>query len=142
MKDEKLHGSSTEPSTKSTHVIPVIHEQMHVHKELVETGKVHIRKTVTEQTAGADIPVMHEEYDIKRVPVNKIYESPPPALSYEGETMVIPVIREVIEVIKRYEVVEEVRVTKKAVTETERHEMKLRVEEVHVERRSTSDHQR
>ena len=115
-------------------IIPVVEEQVHIDKQVVESGSVRITKVVSEQEVPIDIPLMHEEHDIKRVPINQYVESAPPPVRYEGDTMIIPVVREVLTVQKRLLVVEELHVTKSQVQTQESQQVTLRKEEVRVER--------
>ena len=85
---------------------------MVVTKEIVETGKVHIRKRVTEEEATINLPLIQEGYHIERVPGKKDLLTQYPAIRYEGDNMIVPVVREVLVVEKRYEVLEEVHVIK------------------------------
>jgi stress response protein YsnF len=112
--------------------IPVVREEIEVGKELVESGKVRIIKHVREEKEVARLPLMSEEYEVKHVPVNRIVDTPPPALQQNGETMIIPVIREVV--VKKYEIVEELHVTRKVYETIEAHEFILRKEEIEVKR--------
>jgi uncharacterized protein (TIGR02271 family) len=125
------------PSNRRQIVIPVIQEQVKVDKQSVETGKVQIRKTVTEELADVNIPVIEESYKVERIPVNKVVDTPPEAVRYEGDTMIIPVLREVVVVQKRYEIVEEVRLTKTK-TETEfNQQVRLKKENISIDRTSS-----
>jgi len=74
---------------------------------------------------------MHEEVEVEKVAVNQFVESGP-EVRYEGDTMIIPVLREVMEV--RMLLVEELRVTKRKVESNDSQELTLRREEVTVER--------
>lgn len=134
--DERLLTSTSAEVRKSLHTIPVIHEHLQVDKELIETGKVKISKTVHEHQETVDIPLMSEEVSVERIPVNEYLQntSPTPAVRYEGETMVIPIVKEVLFVEKRLMLVEEVRVTKKQIHNTETQEVTLRREEVNISR--------
>lgn len=114
--------------------ITVIEEKYSVEKKLVETGKVRIAKTVHEHETDVTIPLMHEEFDIERVPVNQYMPTQPPPVRYEGDVMIIPVIREVMVVEKRYELLEEVRITKRKVETQETQKVTLLKEEIHIER--------
>jgi uncharacterized protein (TIGR02271 family) len=107
---------------------------LHVDKKWVETGKVNISKKVTEHEETIDVPLSHEEVNIERVEVNKYIETLPPPVRYEGETMIIPVLREVV--VKRVLLVEELRVTKKDVQTQEKKQVTLKKEEVNIERTS------
>jgi uncharacterized protein (TIGR02271 family) len=132
-KAEQQPGQGSNPS--EVQVIPVIHEHAVVHKEVVETGKVHIRKSVTTEDVRITLPIINESYDIEHVPVeSRILDTPPPPVRYEGEVMIIPVLKEITVVQKKYEVVEELRITRR-VTETPMvQEITLRKEHIHVER--------
>src|SRR6476661_6041401 len=109
MDETRQHGpeATRQQAAEAGQVIPVLQEQVTVGKRLVETGKVHISKKVTEDQTTVSIPLMQEAYDVERVPVNQVVDTPPPALRYEGETAIIPVLREVLVVQKRYEITEE-----------------------------------
>ncbi|WP_336719312.1 YsnF/AvaK domain-containing protein [Paraflavisolibacter sp. H34] len=124
----------SERRDEPSRVLPVVEEQLRVDTKVVETGKVHISKTVSENDISVTVPLQHEVYDIERVPVNQIVDAPPPAFFHEGDTMVIPVVREVL--VKRYEVVEEVRVTKRRMERDETVQTTLLREDVTVERRN------
>ena len=80
---------------------------------------------------------MHEQYDVERVPVNQVVDTPPPAMRYEGDTTIIPVLREVLVVQKRYEITEEIRITRRRTENTETQNISLRKENVHIERTGT-----
>jgi uncharacterized protein (TIGR02271 family) len=112
--------------------IPVIEEEIHVDKRIVEKGRVRIVKNVHEEEVTVDVPVVEDEMDIERVPVNKFVDTPPPAVRHEGDTMIIPVLKEVIE--KRIMVVEELRITRRQTHSNAPQQVTLRKEEVHVDR--------
>ncbi|GAB4025577.1 hypothetical protein GCM10028809_06960 [Spirosoma gilvum] len=113
--------------------IPVIEEQILLEKQVIETGTVRIQKQVTEEAQAVDISVFQEEVTVNHVAVYQYVDSPPP-VRYEGETMIIPVLREVLVTEKRLLLVEEVHVTKRHITRQETQEEILRKEEITVER--------
>ena len=115
-------------------VIPVMQEQVTVGKRMVETGKLRISKKVTEDQTSVSIPLVQEQYDVERVPVNQVVDTPPAAMRYEGDTTIIPVLREVLVVQKRYEIIEEIRITKHRSENTETQNVTLRKEDVQIER--------
>ena len=94
-------------------VIPVIQEQIMVGKRQVETATVEITKTVTEGPEPVHVVVAHDETSVERVPVNRFVEKAP-EIRYDGDTMIIPVMKEVAVVEKKLMLVEELRVTKKS----------------------------
>ena len=120
-----------QPGNDQTRVIPVIEEQVLIGKKLVESGSVRVSKRVSEEKITVNMPLMHEEVDVEKVSVNQFVESAP-EVRYEGDTMIIPVLREVVEV--RLFLVEELRVTRRRIETQHHQELTLRKEEVTVER--------
>jgi uncharacterized protein (TIGR02271 family) len=114
-------------------VIPVVKEELRVGKRVVETGRVRVHKTVSEREEVIDEPLMREEYDVERVPVDEFVDGPV-GPRYEGETLVVPVLEEVLVVEKRLVVREELRITRRRTEERRPQHVKLLSEEVSVER--------
>ncbi|MBF8964538.1 YsnF/AvaK domain-containing protein [Pontibacter sp. FD36] len=115
--------------------IPVIEEQVRVDTEVRETGNVHIAKEVHREDVDLDLPIIHEEAEIERVEINQYVDTPPPPVRYEGDKMIIPVLKEVLVVEKRLLVVEEIHVTKRRTEEHDKQHVELRREEIRVERK-------
>lgn len=113
--------------------IPVIEERLQVDKQLVETGRLLVSKVVKEEERMITTPLIHEEFSVERVNVNQ-YVDVAPAVRYEGDVTIIPVVKEVVVVETRLVLVEEVRITKRQVTTTDTQRVTLRQEEVTVER--------
>jgi uncharacterized protein (TIGR02271 family) len=121
-------------SEQKANVIPVIEEVLKVDKEVIETGRIHIRKEVTKEDIRMEIPVINESYAVEKIPVkNQIFDQPP-TIRNEGDTMIIPVIKEVAEVIIRYEVTEEIHVTKNKAFTPKTQQVTLKKEKVIIER--------
>lgn len=115
-------------------VIPVIEEQLIVDKRVVEKGRVRISKKVRETDETVNIPLIQENVQVERIPINQYVAEPPPPVRYEGNVMIIPVLREVVVVEKRLVLVEELRVTKQHTQTQETQKIRLRKEEVDVKR--------
>ncbi|GAB3303958.1 YsnF/AvaK domain-containing protein [Hymenobacter tenuis] len=115
-------------------VLPVIEEQAVVRREVVETGRVFVTKTVQQHEETVQLDLLHDEVQVERVPVNTFVPDGAtlPGVRYEGDTMVIPVVREVV--VKRMLVVEELHITKHQVPTQESHTVVLRQEVVQVNR--------
>ncbi len=120
------------PDEKIT--IPVLEEQLKISKRLIETARVKLSKTVNERTETLEVPLKEDEIVIKRVPKNELIETMPAASRYEGDVMIIPVLKEVAVIEKRIMLVEEIHVSKKQIEKTETREVTLRKEEVKVTR--------
>jgi uncharacterized protein (TIGR02271 family) len=114
-------------------VLPVIVEALDVRKRTVETGRVRIHKTVHAREVLVDEPLLREEVAIERVPINRVVEGPIP-VRYEGDTMIISLLEEVLVVDTRLLLKEEVHITTRR-TETHTPErVTLRHEDVTIER--------
>ena len=117
-------------------VVPVVEEELRVGKRVVETGRVRIHKTVHEHEEVVDEPLMREEYDVERVPIDEFVDGPV-GPRHEGETLVVPVLEEVLVVEKRLVVREELRITRRRTEERRPQRVTLLSEEVSVERTDT-----
>ena len=121
-------------------VLPVLAEALDVRTRRVETGRVRIHKTVHEREVLVDEPLLREEVVIARVPINRVVEGPIP-VRYEGETMIVSVLEEVLVVETRLLLKEEVHITTRR-TETHTPErVTLRREDVTIERVDLERHE-
>ena len=114
-------------------VIPVLEERLEVGKREVETGRVRVRKRVSEQEQTVDEPLLADEITIERVAINRFVDRAEPA-RVEGDTTVIPLHEERLVVERRLVLREEVRITKHRVERRAPERVTLRREEVTVER--------
>ncbi len=73
-----------------------------------------------------------EEIEVRRVPVNRDLDAPV-AVRYEGETMIVPVVEEVLIVKKQLRLKEEIHIIRKQTVQRHQEEVLLRREEVIVE---------
>jgi uncharacterized protein (TIGR02271 family) len=113
-------------------VLPVIEETLEVQKRQTEGGHVRIAKTVSEREVVVDEPLMQEHVEVNRVVVNQVVDAVPP-IRYEGDTMIIPILEEVVVVDVRLMVREEVHIIRRREQIHEPQRVVLRREEVHVE---------
>ena len=114
-------------------VIPVVTEELVVGRQAVETGRVRVTKVVHEEQETVDQPTVTEEVVVERVPVNPFVEAAP-APRQEGDTLVLPVLEEVVVVQRKLLLKEEVRVTKRRTESRQPQTVNLRREEVKIER--------
>jgi uncharacterized protein (TIGR02271 family) len=121
-----------ETSNRET-VVPVMREELDVQKRVVETGRIRVSKKVETTESVVDEPLLHEAYDIQKVPVNRIVEEAPKP-RYDGDTLVLPVLEEVLIVEKRLVLREELRITPKREEVRDPQTHSLRREHVEVER--------
>ncbi|MEO8854065.1 MAG: DUF2382 domain-containing protein [Ginsengibacter sp.] len=127
-------GENERPHCEEPIVIPLIKEFLKVDKKIVETGKIHIKKRIVNEEKDINIPLQSESYDIERIPVKNNLFDEPPQVRNEGNKMIIPVVKEVLEIKKRYEVTEEIHVTKTLTVTPHTEKVTLKEEKVSVER--------
>ncbi|MBZ2209696.1 YsnF/AvaK domain-containing protein [Massilia soli] len=107
--ESKSAGASTARLT-----VPVHQEELHVGVRTVDTGRgVRVHKTVGEHGQLIEETLMHDEIDVRHVPVDKIIAlSDAPASRYEGDTLIVPVLEEILVVEKRLRIKEEIHITR------------------------------
>ena len=121
---------------KQSVVIPVAREEVSVSRDVVETGVVDVRKVVRERVEVIDEPMLHDEVDIERVPINRAVDALQPPRQ-EGDVLVIPVYEEVVTVQRKWVLKEEVRLRRREVQARHREQVVLREEQALVERRAS-----
>lgn len=119
-------------------VIPVMAERLDVSRRVTETGTVRLRKVVQEREELVEQPLTRETVSVERVPVNRVVDGPV-APRQEGDTLILPVLEEVLVVERRLVLKEEVRVVRTRVTEPTSQRVTLRTEEIVVERDGDAD---
>lgn len=123
---------------EDTLVVPVVAEQLDVSKRRVETGGVRVRKIVHEREEIIDEPLIREEVQVKRVPINRVVEGPIP-VRHVGNTMIISLLEEVLVVEKRLMLKEELHITREEVETYKPQRVRLRTEEAAIERVGASE---
>ena len=132
-KQTSLQQEASSRTAPEDTVVPIVQEELHIGKQKVETGWVRLTKTVQEREVMVSEPSMQEDIQIERVPVNR-WLTEPASVRYEGDIMIIPVMEEVPVVEKRLRLKEELRVTKRQITTQRTEPVRLRTEEVQMER--------
>jgi uncharacterized protein (TIGR02271 family) len=127
-----MEQQTHEPNT----IIPVIEEQLHISKVWQETGRVQVSKTVTEEAVDYNVPVNQEEVIMERKPINQYVDTAPAASRYEGDTLIIPVLKEVLVVEKKLMLVEELHIRKRNTEQIITGSETLRKESVEINRSS------
>jgi len=111
--------------------VPVVEETLVPVTRWQEAGALEVRKTVRTETQELDVPVRYEEATIERVPLNRVLaQGEALAPRQEGDTWIVPVVREEVVVVKQQVLVEELRITKQVRTTTQHIAEQVRREEV------------
>lgn len=115
-------------------VIPVVEERLKIRRRTVETGRAtRVRKVVREHCQELELPTVHEDVHVERVPVGRRVAGPLDSWE-EGDVLVIPVVEERLVVRTEYVLREEIRVSRRRRTERSVHAVTLRREVAIVER--------
>lgn len=124
-------------SEVETVAIPVIEEELSLHRETVETGRVRVRTVPSERSVAIDEPLHRSDVVVERTPIDREI-SGTPDVREEGDTLIVPVVEE--RLVKRLFLVEEVRLTRRASTQHFEQTVNLRSQQVVVEREDESGH--
>jgi uncharacterized protein (TIGR02271 family) len=123
----------TVTSDQGALVIPVVEEQLKVGRKRIETGKVRISKVINERRELIEEPVFGEDVEVKRVPIDRVVDGPPPPVRMEGDVMIIPLLEERVVTQKQVFLKEELHVIKRKYETTSSEEVTLRTEEAVIE---------
>lgn len=107
------------PSQPADTIVPLLAEEVAVAKQVVETGRVQVTRVTHEREQLIDELLARVTAEVTRVRVGQHVDMMP-AVREEGDTIVIPIVEEVLVVERRLFLKEEVHVRR--VTSTERHQ--------------------
>jgi uncharacterized protein (TIGR02271 family) len=110
------------PDKTGETVMPLLVEEVAVSKQVVETGRVQVARVTHEREQLIDELLAHETVEIDRIPIGQQVATMP-AIKEEGDTIVIPIVEEVLVIERRLLLKEEVRVRR--VHSTERHQERV-----------------
>jgi uncharacterized protein (TIGR02271 family) len=114
-------------------VVPLLAEEIAVSKQTVETGRVQVARITHEREHLIDELLSRQTAEIERVPVGQHVETMP-AVREDGDTIVIPIVEEVLVIEHRLFLKEEVRVRRVSSTDRHRESVMLRHHEAIVTR--------
>ncbi|MEO6000419.1 MAG: DUF2382 domain-containing protein [Chitinophagaceae bacterium] len=110
----------------------VFEEEAQIDKKIVEKGTVRIIKNVNTEDEKVCVTLKSEEVEVERISINE-YVDTLPQVRYEGNTTIVPVVKEVAVVEKRILLVEEIYITKKIITKEEERTIPLMKEDIIIE---------
>lgn len=114
-------------------VVPVIQEQLHADAVPVVTGGVRVTKQVHTQDEVLEQQLRTSHADIKRVKTDRVVDGPQSSRR-EGNTLIIPIVSEVLRVYKEWVVTEEIYITEREQIETVQQTVPVSHEEAQIER--------
>lgn len=118
---------------QQTIVLPLIQEELAVRRQQVLKGGARVVKHVHEREEVVDEPVLTEQVDVERVTLNQMVDGPIEPRQ-EGDTLIIPLLEEVLVIEKRLMLREEVRVTRRRKEIRKGQTVTLRREDATIER--------
>jgi stress response protein YsnF len=133
---ERDAKQSAPTAAESAVTIPVRREELSIGTRTVDTGRgVRVRTTVLERAQHIDEVLHSDVVSVEHVPVDKIVSlDAAPASRYEGDTLIVPILEEVLVVERRLRIKEEIHITKTRRAQRHSETVSLKSEEVVVER--------
>lgn len=113
--------------------IPVIAEQVDLGKRRVVTGTVRVTKTAVPHEQLVEEDLTTERVDVRRVLVDRVVDGPLEARR-EGDTLIVPVMEESLEIRKVWKLKEEIHITRVAETRRHRENVTVAAEQAVIER--------
>jgi uncharacterized protein (TIGR02271 family) len=114
-------------------VLPLHAEEIAITKDQVVTGKVRVATVTREREARIDEFLTRQEVEIERKPIGKLVDRVPP-VRQRGETIIVPVVEEVVTVVRRLVLKEELRIRRINKREKHKQRVTIRRQEVLIER--------
>ena len=125
--EQSSNGSIDDPK------LTLVAEELSVGKEAVETGRVRVSKQTHTREVAIDDDLLRESAEIETVPIGRqIFEMP--SVRHEGETIIVPIVEEILHTERRLILKEEVRITRRKTTEQFHDRVTLRYQEAVVTR--------
>jgi stress response protein YsnF len=118
-------------------VIPVVHEEVQADAVPVVTGGVRVTKRVEGHDEVIEQELRKSRVEVKRVKTDRAVDGPQP-VQRVGNTLIVPVVSEVLRVEKQWVVTEEIHITELQESETVQNKVRLNHEEAQVERVNSS----
>lgn len=128
------------PASSETTVVPVLSETVNVTKRKVVSGSVRVQKVVHECQETVDELLQQETVKVERIAVDRFVDAPPEN-RYEGDTLIMPVVEEVLVVEKRLLLKEEVHIHKQRHEFRHQQQINVQKEEALIERQEKSREQ-
>lgn len=128
-----LAPSMSKVTTSDEVTIPVVEESVHVEKLSTPIGSVQLHVVPEQRTEHLQIPISTEHAEVRTVEVRRFVEEAPPVRE-EGDTLIVPIVEEVLVVHKRLMVREEIHIVRRRATHVDERDVVLRSEKVEITR--------
>lgn len=135
-------GGASQPGAAETPDDPKLQlfaEELSVAKETRETARVRVSTVTRETEALVDEDLLHETVEIEKLPIGRRIEAMP-EVRREGDTIVVPVVEEVLAIERRLMLKEEIHIRRVRKTERYQERVTLRHQEAAVTRQPAEPH--
>lgn len=130
---DRIPDKMAEEKDKDQVLVPLHAEEVSVAKERVVTGQVKVETITKESEQLVEELLEHDHVEIGRTPIGKQVEKAP-AVREEGDTLIIPILEEIVVVERRLLLKEEVRVRRVRETQPYRERVVVRKQEAVITR--------
>jgi uncharacterized protein (TIGR02271 family) len=110
-------------------VIPLCSEELSISKRRLATRRVQASAVTREREVAVKEILARETVEIERIPVGRPLDQLP-EIRQEGDTLIIPVVEEVLKIERQLVLKEEIRIRRVRVSHTEHQRVKIRAQEV------------
>jgi uncharacterized protein (TIGR02271 family) len=114
-------------------VVHLYEEQASIAKRRIVTGRVQVSRVTSEHEQWLDENLAREQVEIERTPIGRPVQVPP-SVREEGDTIVIPILEEILVVERRLILKEEIRLRRVRSNENHRERVMLRRQEALITR--------
>jgi len=111
--------------------LKLLTEELAVSKREVEAGTVRIERTTNSYSEPVELELRRTRAAVDRVPINLPVDEVP-AIRQDGDVIIVPVVEETVEVIRRLILKEEVHIRLEEETERYHDDVELRRQDIHV----------
>jgi len=115
-------------------VVPLLEEEMSVSKRVVPKNRVQVSRVTHQHEEIVDELLAREHVEIERTAINKPIDAMP-SVREDGDTIIIPIVEEVLTIQRSLVLKEEVRIRKIRETERYQERVTLRKQEAVVTRK-------
>ena len=117
-------------------IVPLYVEEAHVSKTEIETGRVRVSTVTRNHEQVVEELLARERVEVERKPIGKRVDTIP-AMREEGDTVIVPVVEEVLVIERKLILKEELHIRRVRSTEQFSEKVMLRKQEVVIERGGT-----
>lgn len=120
-------------SEDESSAIPIVHEEVHASAVPVITGGVRVTKRVETHDELLEQELQKSHVEVRRIPTNQVVDGPQPTRRV-GDTLIIPVVSEIVRIETQWVVTEEIHITERLEREMVQNTVTLRRERAEIER--------